>query len=131
MNIRRAIVAALVLLTLGRLPAWAQVAGNEVVCTGVLRTITVNPPNRISWGGRDVVHEGNIRDEASGRQCLIDQDGLGAPQSWSCNSGDRCSVVGILAARYRPLIVAIRNGKRVDWPGYYIVLHVISVEKLE
>jgi hypothetical protein len=130
MNIRRAVGAILMLLALGLSAARAQVAGDRIVCTGTVFTFTINPPNRMSWGSKDIIDEAQILDEASGDECFIDQDGFHASsQPWSCNSGDGCRVVGILAARISALVLTVPNGKRVSrWINQ--IMDVTSVERV-
>lgn len=129
MNIRRAVGAILMLLALGLSAARGQVAGDRIICTGTVFTFTNSPPNRLSWGSKDIIHEAQVLDEAGGDKCFIDQDGLRASsQPWSCNAGDRCRVVGILAARI-PGDLTVPNGKRVGgWINQ--ILDVTSVERV-
>jgi hypothetical protein len=123
------IAAAFVALALS--PASAQSPGDELTCTGRLFTHDINPPNRIIFGGRPLIHGGQIFDETGGYQCTIDRDGAPFPADrWPCRAGDRCRVVGTLAWEIHHLMAMIRNGKSVTF-RWYAILHVRSVEKLD
>ena len=129
---RTAIIAIIVsaLLSFGPSPAFAQIAGDQVTCTGKVFNSDVKPPNRMSYGDRNVVHTAQVWDQAGRYRCLIDRDGAADPsRRWPCETGDKCRVVGTLAFRSSShTVLILRHGKPVD-EQTYVILEFVSAEK--